>query len=1046
MKHRKYWLLCGLLVLALCLGLFGTAAAADPAQIVLSTSEELLQILQDDGTQTAGKTYILGDDLQIDTSSLETVFTAGATNAARKFRGVLDGQGHTITVTENGQATAQPLFDAIEGTSQSSAAVRNLKIVFQGNVTGAALAAKVGKAELSNIEIRFEKDILFAPLAEAWQGRAAAVATGVFAFPMSSGPIQVSDVQVLATGGEDYGYIGQNSARDETYLLAAGVYSERNLAGTQIVLDGITVQVRGIYAVSGAQADQKVYCGAAGVVTGFDSNSSQTNARVGNASVTVQEDICASAPNGADGSELAAYGIGADLLAMYQCSVQVGGQISAAFDTPGPGQTAYAAGLGYSVSTKYNQSVFGASETGVCRVEVAGDIAAVAGNAVACGAAMQSGHHNTWRNVTISAQQITARSDGSDSAAAIGLIYQPLDSWNTSGDAFDYENCSVSVQTISAVSPGDGAYAMGLMQWGYGSAKDCSVQADVISSQGTQALSAGLMRRFSPNTDRYNPSGDYYGELDGCSVTARQIVATDTTEDSYSAGVAGLVYEASAAAVREAVRGGIRNCSVQVSETFAATGTLAEKGLLVGQNKSSYGLWDNQVILPEDQAQIVTLPGDESEYVRFTTWEKAGQAEKSANADQSDDWEQGNQVIFTGSREGSVGCAFDSGSSGGTLWKLTQTAAYYPVSFDLNGGTPASGVSYETQMVRQGDEVTLPAAPERTNWNFTGWSDGQQSYDAGQTVIVQGAVTFTAQWEPKGALYTLHYETDGGTVYDDEEYLAGTVVPLDKTPQREGWRFTGWYADAACSEKMTSVTMDKNRVVYAGWIADVPEILDGENHLSYLSGYPDGTVRPEAELTRAEAAAIFYRLLDSEVRDEAYTTEGPFADVPEDSWFNSSVNTLASLGILAGRTETSFAPNDTITRAEFAAICARFDQRELELEQSFSDIAGHWAAEEICRAAELGWVNGYPDGSFRPDETITRAEAVTMVNHVLQRLPGQESDLLEGMRTWPDNQPDAWYYLAIQEATNSHTYSRRDDDTEQWLELLPLPEWKQLAP
>ena len=221
----------------------------------------------------------------------------------------------------------------------------------------------------------------------------------------------------------------------------------------------------------------------------------------------------------------------------------------------------------------------------------------------------------------------------------------------------------------------------------------------------------------------------------------------------------------------------------------------------------------------------------------------------------------------------------------------------------------------------------------------------------------------------------------------------------------------------------------------------VPALLNGSNHFAYVVGYKDGNVRPQGNITRAETAAIFFRLLKEEVRSENLSKHNDFADVTEDSWYNTAVSTMAGMNILKGRTANSFAPQAPITRAEFAAICARFDSGRAEENSSFTDISGHWAEKEIERAATLGWVSGYTDGSFHPDAPITRAEAMTLINRVLCRMPETKADLLDSMTKWPDNQPGAWYYLAVQEATNSHTYEQKDSKYETWTALTAEPDW-----
>lgn len=287
--------------------------------------------------------------------------------------------------------------------------------------------------------------------------------------------------------------------------------------------------------------------------------------------------------------------------------------------------------------------------------------------------------------------------------------------------------------------------------------------------------------------------------------------------------------------------------------------------------------------------------------------------------------------------------------------------------------------------------------------------------------------------------YTLHYESNGGAAYPSERYPAGTVVILDKTPLREGYAFTGWYGEAELTTQMNTVRMDKNRTVYAGWSATpAPAWLNSDDHFAYVYGYPDGRVGPLNNITRAEVAAIFYRLLRKDIRTESQTTENSFDDVPADAWYVTEVSTLARLGVFVGRTTDVFAPDAPITRAEFATVCARFDQSGAAEDRDFSDIGGHWAEQYIRQAAALGWVQGYPDGTFGPDRPITRAEAVTMINRVLRRNPGSKDDLLSGMKVWPDNPEGAWYYLEVQEATNGHEFHRKADGHEKWTVLSAL--------
>lgn len=226
---------------------------------------------------------------------------------------------------------------------------------------------------------------------------------------------------------------------------------------------------------------------------------------------------------------------------------------------------------------------------------------------------------------------------------------------------------------------------------------------------------------------------------------------------------------------------------------------------------------------------------------------------------------------------------------------------------------------------------------------------------------------------------------------------------------------------------------------------ETPEALNGDDHFDYVVGYSDGLVHPERNITRAEVASIFFRLLQDDVREKNLTDQNPFNDVFTDDWFNVAVSTMYDMDIVYGRDNNNFDPNAYITRAEFAAIAARFDSEGYSGENLFTDIEGHWAANQINRAAEKGWISGYPDGTFGPDRYITRAEAVTMINRVLNRLPESADALHEDMNVFPDNMDTtAWYYLAIQEATSSHEYEKDKDGVyETWTDVLPDRDWAQ---
>ena len=222
--------------------------------------------------------------------------------------------------------------------------------------------------------------------------------------------------------------------------------------------------------------------------------------------------------------------------------------------------------------------------------------------------------------------------------------------------------------------------------------------------------------------------------------------------------------------------------------------------------------------------------------------------------------------------------------------------------------------------------------------------------------------------------------------------------------------------------------------------------LNTTDHFAYIVGYGNGEVRPQNNITRAEVATIFFRLLTDDVRDENLTKTNRYSDVAATSWYNTAVSTLSSMGIITGYPDGTFRPNAAITRAEFAAIAARFDNDGDKTAAKFSDIANHWAKDEISIAYNNGWITGYPNGTFGPQRDITRAETMTLVNRVLNRQPETEDDLLPNMTVWTDNaNPKAWYYLAVQEATNSHYYEfKTNSQYEKWTELRETRDWKAL--
>ena len=432
---------------------------------------------------------------------------------------------------------------------------------------------------------------------------------------------------------------------------------------------------------------------------------------------------------------------------------------------------------------------------------------------------------------------------------------------------------------------------------------------------------------------------------------------------------------------------------------------------------------------------------------------------------------------------------------------LNFVAQWWPiVTFNANGGDWELMEDRPTEryvpVPANSDHIDALRPPAREGYTFLGWYDSKenssekpidfktQTFDGAATVYAHWAknatVTFkivNGYWsgntaEDKTVTVVLHPQANGsasGTL--DASHVPAIMIPAagyentpghwDVTPNTEengisgnvtytyifGKKHHSSSDDNSNSSKDENKDKDNNKEnnkdnnTGETTPTKVPDLLNGSNHFAYVVGYKDGNVRPQGNITRAETAAIFFRLLKEEVRSENLSKHNDFADVTEDSWYNTAVSTMAGMNILKGRTANSFVPQAPITRAEFAAICARFDSGKAEENSGFTDISGHWAEKEIERAATLGWVSGYTDGSFHPDAPITRAEAMTLINRVLCRMPETKADLLDSMTKWPDNQPGAWYYLAVQEATNSHTYEQKDSKYETWTALTAEPDW-----
>ena len=284
-----------------------------------------------------------------------------------------------------------------------------------------------------------------------------------------------------------------------------------------------------------------------------------------------------------------------------------------------------------------------------------------------------------------------------------------------------------------------------------------------------------------------------------------------------------------------------------------------------------------------------------------------------------------------------------------------------------------------------------------------------------------------------------------------EKYTVEGLATGDKV---DSVKITGIQSEPGESPNVASDAVIKNakgedvtanyKITYVDGVLKAIEVLNKEIHFNYVIGYTDGTIRPNNDISRAEVATIFFRLLTDEAREQYTTTAGNFTDVKAGMWCNRAIATLTNMGIIKGYTDGSFQPNKSITRAELATIIARFAKLDVNT-KTFSDITGHWAQKNIELAAGNGWINGYEDGTFRPNNNITRAETFAMINRVLDRQTESVSDLLptSEMNMWSDNlNENAWYYKDVQEATNYHKCDRVGDSVyEKWTEKVPDIDW-----
>ena len=339
----------------------------------------------------------------------------------------------------------------------------------------------------------------------------------------------------------------------------------------------------------------------------------------------------------------------------------------------------------------------------------------------------------------------------------------------------------------------------------------------------------------------------------------------------------------------------------------------------------------------------------------------------------------------------------------GTIALKAAHAQLFTLTYNVTGDLPEGYTAPDAQRMLIDSEYTVAEVPA----SVTGTKDG-----------VNGTYSFTG------------WQTKNGDIVTGQQTLKEDTTLYGK------WTFTKKSSSGGHRPSNPPVTIPD----------DVPTGLNGKDHYAYVVGYPDGMVYPQKNITRAEVATIFFRLLKDETREANMTKSNGYNDMKDGAWYTCAVSTLSKMGIIKGYEDGSFKPDASISRAEFAAIAARFDPDGDKTPATFSDVSSHWAKDEISIAANHGWIKGYEDGSFKPDQKITRAETMTLVNRVLKRLPETKDDLHKDMKTWPDNQNEsAWFYLAVQEATNSHYQNLKKDGThEKWESMRETRDWAAL--
>lgn len=1036
--------------------------------IPISTASELTDVLNSTGDTLAY--YQLTQNITIDTNTLRP--NAGASYS---FGGTLDGDGHTISVQSEDPSSAQPLpplFDTLRGS------VRNLNVEFYGDAAGTTIAYDIGyddpadEVNLSSISVTVHGDIRYgdhnyldyytSPLRPPhnygnwyihYGGEPKHLATG---FSWYLWGTSLDRISVTVKGDIGSKTPTHDSDRADADATAAGFayFAAKGASQNTITYEDITVNVKGNIQSYASKGHASAYGFAAGTsdsgTAGFGSN---TLDELSYASVSAANII-------ADSQEGASSAIGfARFMQGYthHCSVDVSGAIRAVNAEGDPDEEVYAYMNGSAYAYGFMLSTGGSIES------------------------RRNFEHNTVTVGEITAQTLSSVYAGS--AFASGFAHQMMNSDPSDAPTLSYNNNQVEVRgSISAQANKGGSVAAGFVtnsgrdyyNWpdhiynnrvevggdifaksgqseasasGYAylsktHRRDCTVHVagSITADSPVQAVAAGFVAL------QYQNDSHYF--VKDCQVTVDQDILATGDGMGVAGGLVGVMLSSSSTVSVPTV---ISGNTVTVKRAIDAPSGLS--GLIIGLNdqfdpsKSKITFSGNQFIGPE-----TLLPESTADtlYTNFVGQSKLAAIEPSNNS-----------VVFTTSEgrqySSPVQPVADTAYPDYALkWELTDVQEIireYTITYHLDGGSnhPDNPSRYTTA-----DTVTLKD-PTRAGYIFLGWTqDGVSSTPQTPLTIPAGTtgnLTFTAHWQKDSSggvdpnpdpgpgsgdastqEFELHYRTNGGKYLsvESESHIWTKDYEDLPLPVREGYAFEGWYWDSFLTRPVRGdVKVDLPTVVlYAKWTEDktVPDStgisrwLDTVNHKAYLSGYPTKAFCPDRNMTRAEVALMFYALL----LDQDVEITASFTDVPAQAQFAKAVNSLASLGMMNGYPDGTFHPASPITRAEFTAVALAFARQGGSASSTYTDVTpGDWFYPYVSRASAYGWMGGYPDGSFRPNHSITRAEACVIVNNMLHRTPDQRfiDQNAAKLIHFADVSADHWAYYAIMEATNSHRFS-----------------------